>query len=129
MLELHASRWNAVGQPDGVLADPRVRATLVVAAPALLADGALRVAVLRLGGELAAGCVALLAQDRLMLYLGGFAAEHAHCSPGSLLLAALAEQAADEGRRELHFLRGAEAYKYAWGAIDRFNATRSFVRA
>ncbi len=29
-----------------------------------------------------------------------------------------------EGWRELHFLRGDEDYKYAWGAVDRFNATR-----
>ena len=27
-----------------------------------------------------------------------------------------------EGRREIHFLRGDEAYKYAWGARDRMNA-------
>ncbi len=128
VLGLHAARWDGKGQPGGVLADPRVRATLLAAAPSLLADGALRVAVLRVAGGLAAGCVALLTHDRLMLYLGGFAAEHASCSPGSLLVAALAEQAAAEGRRELHFLRGGEAYKYAWGATDRHNATRTLRR-
>ncbi len=128
VLDMHTARWTARGEPGGVLSDPRVSATLIAAAPGLLDDGALRAAVLRIGGTPAAGCVALLTQDRLMLYLGGFAADHAHCSPGSLLLAALAEQAAAEGRSELHFLRGAEAYKYAWGATDRHNATRRFLR-
>jgi hypothetical protein len=37
------------------------------------------------------------------------------------------EEAVKEGRRELHFLRGAEAYKYAWGATDRMNMTRRLV--
>ena len=32
------------------------------------------------------------------------------------------EQAISEGRRELHFLRGKEAYKYAWGQNDRMNS-------
>ncbi len=127
---LHAARWAAQGQPGGVLADPRVAACLRDAAPALLAAGSLRVATLLVGGAVAAGCVAFLAgPDRLLLYLGGFDAAHAACSPGSLLVDALAQQCVAEGRRELHFLRGEEAYKYAWGAVDRHNATLSLVPA
>ncbi len=52
-----------------------------------------------------------------------------HESPGTILLGAMIEEAAAEGVAELHFLRGAEAYKYAWGATDRHNATRILVRA
>ena len=44
--------------------------------------------------------------------------------PGTLLLGAVIEQAMREGRREIDFLRGAERYKYAWGAVDRMNAER-----
>ena len=71
VLNLHAARWTTRGQPGGVLADPRVGATLRQAIPALHHDGAARVAVLRIDGAVAAGCVALLAgPDRLLLYLG-----------------------------------------------------------
>jgi hypothetical protein len=38
------------------------------------------------------------------------------------------EQALREGAREFHFLRGQEAYKYGWGAVDRWNQRRSFRR-
>ena len=130
LFDMHGARWAARGEPGGVLADGRVRAVLQQSAPALLGAGALRLAALSIGGELAAGCWAWTAgPDRLLLYMSGFSAGHASCSPGSLLLGALAEAALQEGRRELHFLRGDEAYKHAWGATDRHNATRHLVRA
>ena len=125
---LHEAGWAQRGEPGGVLADLRVKACLAEAAPGLLHAGALRVAILRVGPDLAAACLALRAPGRLMLYLGGFSAAHAACSPGSLLVAALAEQAIAEGVREVDFLRGNEAYKYAWGASDRHLATRSLRR-
>ncbi len=127
---LHAARWAQRGEPGGVLADSRVGACLRAAAPGLHAEGALLVAELHVGGEVAASCLAFLAgTDRLLLYLGGLDAAYASCSPGSLLLDALARKCIAEDRREIHFLRGGEAYKYAWGAVDRHNATRSFVPA
>ncbi len=125
---LHEAGWAQRGEPGGVLADLRVKACLAEAAPGLLRAGALRVAALRIGPELAAACMALRGPDRLLLYLGGFSAAHAACSPGSLLVAALAEQAIAEGMRQIDFLRGNEAYKYAWGASDRHLATRSLRR-
>jgi hypothetical protein len=45
-----------------------------------------------------------------------------------MLWAHAIEQAIAEGAREFHFLRGPEAYKYAWGATDRWNMRRSFRR-
>ncbi len=106
----------------------RVKAFRVLAAPALLAEGVLRLALLRIGGEIAAGCYALLAPDRLLLYVSGFDARFAHESPGTILLGHLIEEALDEGRA-IHFLRGDEAYKSAWGGEARMNATRRLVPA
>jgi CelD/BcsL family acetyltransferase involved in cellulose biosynthesis len=34
------------------------------------------------------------------------------------MVAKLVERALAEGRRRLDFLRGDEAYKYEWGAVD-----------
>ena len=77
---------------------------------------------------MAAAVHALLGSDRILFYLSGFDPAFRFESPGTILLGAMLEQAIAEGRREANFLRGAEAYKYAWGARDRFNAGRSFVR-
>ena len=67
--------------------------------------------------------------DSDFFYLSGFDPGFAFESPGTILLAHMIEEAAREGRSEVHFLRGGEAYKYAWGGVDRMNAGRSFVRA
>lgn len=119
---LHQSRWTAGGQP-GVFADPAVGRFHAEAAPALLDAGLLRLHVLRMDGTVAAACHALLPEGRIVFYLTGFDAAHAAISPGTLLLAAMLEQAIAEGRREADFGRGNEGYKYAWGGVDRHNRT------
>ncbi len=113
LIRLHQLRWSAAGEP-GVLADPAVLALHRDAAPGLLA-----------GGEVVAAIMALLAPGRILFYLSGYDAAHAFISPGTLLLGAMLEDAVREGRTEAHFLRGKEGYKYAWGAVDRLNATCS----
>jgi CelD/BcsL family acetyltransferase involved in cellulose biosynthesis len=128
LVALHQARWGARGEPGGVLADPRVPAMHREAAPALLAEGALRLLVLRLGGAPAAAYYALLGGGgRVMLYLAGFDEARAHESPGALLLGEVVAWALAEGWREVHFLRGDEDYKYSWGAAGRFNAARRLL--
>ncbi|HEY0206667.1 MAG TPA: GNAT family N-acetyltransferase [Acetobacteraceae bacterium] len=124
LIRLHQGRWAAAGEP-GVLADPAVLALHQDAAPGLLAAGALRLEVLLAGREVVAAIMALLAPGRILFYLSGYDAAHAFISPGTLLLGAMLEDAVREGRTEAHFLRGREGYKYAWGAVDRMNATCS----
>ena len=65
---------------------------------------------------------------RLMLYLSGFDEDFATVSPGTLLLGHLIEDAIRDGTREIHFLRGGETYKYAWGGADRRNVNRRLAR-
>lgn len=121
LVRLHQARWTGQGEP-GALADPAVLGFHHDAAPGLLEAGMLRLQVLRIGGAVAAACYALLAgRDRILFYVSGFDAGHSFVSPGTLLLAAMLEQAIAEGRREADFLRGREAYKYAWGGVDRIN--------
>jgi CelD/BcsL family acetyltransferase involved in cellulose biosynthesis len=94
----------------------------------LTASGALRLYAVRFGARVVAVCYTLLAgPDRLFLYLSGFDEAQAYESPGTLLLGAIVEDAVAEGRRELHFLRGGEAYKYAWGGQDRMNIGRRLL--
>lgn len=123
LVHLHQARWTAQGEA-GVLSDPAVERWLRDSIPGLLSEGAIRLQSLRIKGIVAASCCALLAgQDRILFYMSGFDAAYAFVSPGSLLLAAMLEQAIAEGRREANFLRGRESYKYAWGAVDQLTMT------
>ena len=111
-----------------MLADPDVLRFHALAGPALLSAGLLRLEALHLRGEPAAVIYALLSPDRIHFYLSGFNAQFTFESPGTILLAGMVDDAIGEGRMEAHFLRGNEAYKYAWGATDRFNTGLSFTR-
>ena len=119
LVALHQARWAAAGEP-GVLADPRVLAFHCEAQPGLLGAGLLRLLVLRLKGKIAASILQLLQPGRVLFYLAGYDASLAYYSPGTLLLGWALEQAAAE-QREAHFLRGAEGYKFAWGAENQPN--------
>jgi CelD/BcsL family acetyltransferase involved in cellulose biosynthesis len=112
-----------------VLADPAVLAFHHESAPALLRAGLLRLEALHLRGRIAAVIHALLSPGRIHFYLNGFDPACGFESPGTILLGHMIETAWREGRREAHFLRGNERYKYAWGGIDRYNQGRSFLRA
>jgi CelD/BcsL family acetyltransferase involved in cellulose biosynthesis len=57
-------------------------------------------------------------QRRWYDYIGGFDPQFSSLSPGSLLIGHAIEQAEAEGAAHFDFLRGAEAYKYRWGAVD-----------
>lgn len=121
LIRLHQARWTAQGEV-GSLAGPVILDFHRDAAPALLQAGALRLQALRIDGEIAAACYVLLAgPDRILFYLSGFDATRSFVSPGTLLLAAMLEQAVLEGCQEANFLRGREAYKYAWGGVDQLN--------
>lgn len=127
LVRLHQARWQAAGEP-GTLADPRVLAFHRDAQPGLLDADLLRLVALRLEGRVAAAFLQLLQPGRVLFYLAGFDATLAYHSPGTLLLGWALERAAAEGR-DAHFLRGAESYKFAWGAESRPNHACRLTRA
>ena len=127
LVALHSGRW-AEGGEAGVLHDPAVLRFHRMAAPGLLDAGLLRLSMLRVGGVPSAVAMALLSPGRLAIYLSGYDVAQAYCSPGSVLIGAMLEQAEAEGRTEADFLRGREGYKYAWGAVDRVSASVRLIR-
>ena len=56
--------------------------------------------------------------DTIGYYNAGVDPDARDLSPGVLLIARYVERAIETGRRRLDFLRGDEAYKYEWGAVD-----------
>ena len=124
LLRLHAARWAEKGQA-GVLANPRLGAFLREAAEALLGAGLLRFHALSFGGERAAVLLVLSGRRTHHYYIGGFDPARARLSPSAALIGAAMARAHAEGAVALDFLRGAEAYKAAWGA--RPSGTRRLV--
>jgi CelD/BcsL family acetyltransferase involved in cellulose biosynthesis len=128
LFQLHAARWQTRGE-GGVLADPAVQAFHREAAAALCETGMLRLYRLRIGDDAAGVYYGFCCNGRAYAYIGGFDPSLSRLSPGALLLRHAIAEAIAEGAREFHFLRGGEAYKYSWGAVDRWNSARTLKRA
>ena len=124
---LHMARQEVRGE-QGVFRDPRVLAFQSEALPRLSDAGLLRATRLTIEGRVAGAYVGFLAGGKAYAYLGGFDEAFAFESPGTVLLAHAIEDAVSEGCGEFHCLRGREPYKYQWGAVDRYNERRSFLR-
>jgi CelD/BcsL family acetyltransferase involved in cellulose biosynthesis len=67
-------------------------------------------------------------QGTVYYYLSGFDPELDRLSIGSLLVAHAVEEAVREEATTFDFLRGAEEYKYSWGATDRINRRRQLFK-
>jgi CelD/BcsL family acetyltransferase involved in cellulose biosynthesis len=124
---LHEGRWRPIAG-HGVCADPVVRDFHVTAAQRMLDAGMLRLYLLRVGNSTAAAYYGFTAKCTAYAYLSGFDPAFAELSPGTQIVAHAIEEAIREGAREFHFLRGGEAYKYAWGAVDRPNTALTITR-
>lgn len=117
LFELHAARWRERGE-DGVLGQEAVRAFHFEEASRMASAGMLRLYGMRLNGELIAVLYGFASPRRTYYYLSGFDPKHEKLSPGTMLVGYAIEQALAEGHEAFEFLRGREAYKYAWGARD-----------
>lgn len=116
-VDLHAARWRERGEP-GALSDPAVQAFQRDAARAFARRGWLRLHLLKLDGEPVAAIFGFQLRRRAYHYLGGFDPAHGAFSPGGLILEYAVRQAVGQRASTFDFLRGREAYKYAWGAVD-----------
>ncbi len=121
LFRLHTARWLSRGQ-SGVLADQPVRRFHETALPALIGCGLPRLYGLSIGSRLVGAYYGMQCRDRAYAYLTGFDPAFAFEGPGTVLIGHAIEQAAAQGVREFHFLRGREPYKYEWGARDFWNA-------
>ena len=128
LFELHTARWQRRGLP-GVLGDETTRQFHREAAPQLLEVGALRMHAIRLDERIVAVFYGFAQHGTVYYYLSGYDPALEKLSIGSVLVAHAVESAVKEGATTFDFLRGAEEYKYAWGAKDRMNRRRQLFRA
>jgi CelD/BcsL family acetyltransferase involved in cellulose biosynthesis len=117
--EMHCERWRDRG--GGVLRDESVQRFHALALQALDRAGMLDLFLCKRNEKTVAVYYGMRDRNRAYAYLGGFDLDQAFFSPGTILIGFAIEQAIRAGAREFHFLRGNEAYKYEWGAVDRRN--------
>ncbi len=127
LFALHAARWQRRGLP-GVLADDVVQRFTRDVARRMLDAGALRMYAIRLDARIVAVFYGFALGDTVYYYLSGYDPELEKLSIGTLIVAHAVEEAVRGGAATFDFLRGAEEYKYAWGAKDRRNQRRQLFR-
>src|SRR5437588_85243 len=125
--ELHAARWKRRDLP-GVLADDTTQQFHRDAARRMLDAGMLRMYAIRCDDRVVAVFYGFALNGIVYYYLSGYDPELEKLSIGTILVAHAVEQAVRDGATAFDFLRGAEEYKYAWGATDRMNSRRQLFK-
>lgn len=128
LFDLHAARWQRRGMP-GMLADDVIQAFHREVAAAMLDAGALRMYSMTLDDRPIATFYGFADTHTVYYYLSGYDPDLEKLSPGTLIVAHAIEWAMRDGASTFDFLRGAEDYKYAWGAADRMNKRRQLIRS
>ncbi|HEX3584125.1 MAG TPA: GNAT family N-acetyltransferase [Thermoanaerobaculia bacterium] len=123
LFELHAARWQKRGLP-GVLADEVTQSFHRDVARRMLDAGALRMYAIRIGDRIVGVFYGFAHQGTVYYYLSGYDPALEKLSLGNVIVAHAIEDAVREGATTFDFLRGAEEYKYSWGAKDRMNRRR-----
>ncbi len=118
LFELHGKRWRARGQ-TGVLVLPARQKFHRALCHDFLARDWLRLWRLKLDGRAACVLLCYFWGGKFWFFIGGFEPELQKWSVGTCLFARVFQEAIAEGAREFDFLRGAEDYKYRFGAQDR----------
>ena len=127
LFELHEARWRRRGLP-GVLADDVIQEFHRDVTSRMLAAGALRLHAMHIGGRPAAVFYGFAHQGTVYYYLSGYDPRYEKLGIGNLIVAHAIDEAIREGATTFDFLRGAEEYKYAWGATDRMNRHAVWMR-
>jgi CelD/BcsL family acetyltransferase involved in cellulose biosynthesis len=127
LFDLHAARWKRRGLP-GMLAAEVDQSFHRDVARGMLAAGSLRMYAMRIDDRPVAIFYGFAHHDTVYYYLSGYDPSLERFSPGTLIVAHAIEQAMRDGAKSFDFLRGAEDYKYAFGATDRMNKRRQLIR-
>ncbi|RYX81089.1 GNAT family N-acetyltransferase [bacterium] len=118
LFELHGKRWRARGQTGVLVLPSRQKFHRALCADFLKRDW-LRLWRLKLDGRPACVLLSYFWGGRYWFFIGGFEPEMMRWSVGTCLFARVFQHAIEEGATEFDFLRGAEEYKYRFGAVDR----------
>ena len=127
LFDLHAARWKRRDLP-GVLADDASQSFIATPRVRMLNAGMLRMYATRINDRVVAVFYGFALNGIVYYYLSGYDPDLEKLSIGTILVAHAVEQAVRDGATAFDFLRGAEEYKYAWGATDRMNRRRQLFK-
>jgi CelD/BcsL family acetyltransferase involved in cellulose biosynthesis len=127
LFDLHAARWRKRDLP-GLLADDASQQFHREVTHRMLDAGMLRMYATHCNDRIVAVFYGFALQGSVYYYLSGYDPDLEKLSIGTLLVAHAVEQAVRDGATAFDFLRGAEEYKYAWGATDRMNKRRQLFK-
>ncbi len=120
LFALHASRWK-IKQEDGILTSRKVKEFHRRVAGEMVRTQQLRLYRFRLSGRVCA-CFYILIQGHSSYgYIGGFDPSLSKFSLGSICLYKIMQDLVGRDIYLFDFLRGAEGYKYGWGASKSYN--------
>ncbi len=117
-VDLHQRRWGAEGLFPPTEGGRQSRRFLERLFELAWLEGWVCLSFLEIGGRRIGAGITLDDGTTVYYYNAGFDPEASALSPGVLLAERLIRRAIELGRRRFDFLRGNEAYKYSWGAVD-----------
>jgi CelD/BcsL family acetyltransferase involved in cellulose biosynthesis len=98
---------------------PAMRTQMQQIVKAAHAAGWLQLSFIEVNGEKAAGYLNFDYMNQIWVYNSGLDNRYRELSPGWVLLGYLLEWSNEHQRKYFDFMRGAEDYKYRFGAVDR----------
>jgi CelD/BcsL family acetyltransferase involved in cellulose biosynthesis len=122
LIRLHEARWQGKGSSDAFHTAP-LRAFHESFTRLALAEGWLRLYLLRLSGTTVSALYGLRYGDTFSFYQSGFDPAYAKHGVGAATMALSIEAALAEGAQCYDLLHGSEEYKFHWA-----NATRPLAR-
>jgi CelD/BcsL family acetyltransferase involved in cellulose biosynthesis len=125
LMDLHRERWQKTGE-CGMIEVNHAAEFLRAAAEALAISGILRIFTLRLDERVAAIIMAFRNTTTLFGYLSGFDPRFERLELGHELVAQALQHAYSQRYCWWDFLRGAEQYKFDWGA-ERIAKSRVII--
>jgi CelD/BcsL family acetyltransferase involved in cellulose biosynthesis len=127
LFDLHTARWKQRDLP-GLLADEATQQFHRHVARRMFDAGMLRLYATRCNDRIVAVFYGFAMNDTVYYYLSGYEPSLEKLSIGTIIVAHAIEAAVRDGATSFDFLRGAEEYKYAWGATDRMNRRRQLFK-
>lgn len=127
LVELHNTRRTELGQ-TGAFEDPLFADFHRQAIPRLAAADALQLRILRIDSQPVAAEYLLVDDRAWFAYQSGMNHPGQQLGAGNLSIMAMLRDAIDSGVAKFDLLRGAEPYKFSWGAVHLPAITRTLRR-
>jgi CelD/BcsL family acetyltransferase involved in cellulose biosynthesis len=118
LIRLNRSRMRSKGETSS-LEENAFRSFLCDAIPYMASGGLAWLDTIERNGEVLGSALNFVHGDSVYFYMGGFDDKAKKLRPGTALFALVIQRCIDGGYARYDFLRGSEAYKYRWNAIDR----------